>query len=347
MMKKLTSVCILVCLVLSLTACGRESKLTLGEYKGITYKPISTEIADAELEAALSSVVKEMTEYETDESRKDTEVKDGDILLIDYAGKLKETGEEFSGGTAKEQRLTIGSGKFIAGFEDALIGKKVGETCDITVTFPEKYSVEQTLAGKEAIFTVTIHEVQTEKVPELTDELISEYTEGAHKTVASYRTYCGEYLKQQKELQAEESRNKEVMEKILAGTTFEKINKDTVEDYYNSVLEYYVSIAEYMSIDLATYVEYYYDKSLEDFYAELRAVAEDTVKEQLVLGEIIEKENIKLSDEKYEEMLADYMEQYDYTDRAAFEKDYTVKALRQSMLYDLALDFIMEHAVAE
>lgn len=347
MFKKLTCVCVLVCLVLSLTGCGDKSKIELGQYKGITYTPMSTEVLDAELEAALNNVVQKMTTYETIADRDGTAVKDGDLLLIDYSGKLKESGEEFSGGTAKEQQLEIGSGKFIEGFEEQLIGKTVGETYDIEVTFPEDYEVSPALAGKEAIFTVKIHHVQETIIPELTDDLIAEYTENAHTTVESYREYCREYLQVQKEEDARTAKNQEVLKKVIDGTTFVKVSEEAVEDYYNSMVDYYKTIAEYMSLDLETYVSYYYGKSMEEFYAEIRKVADDTVREQLVLDAIIEAEGIKLSDEDYDKMIQGYMEQYGYTDQKEFEEVYTVKKLRESMLYDKAIDFIMEHAVAE
>ncbi len=347
MFKKLTSVCMLVCLMLSLTGCGDKSKIELGEYKGITYKPMSTEVLDAELEAALNNVVQKMTTYEPMTDRDGTVVADGDLLLIDYSGKLKETGEAFSGGTAKEQHLEIGSGKFIEGFEEQLIGKNVGETYDIEVTFPEDYEVSPALAGKAAIFTVKIHHVLETIIPALTDQLIAEYTENAHTTVESYREYCREYLQMQKEEDARTAKSQAVLQKVIDGTTFVKVSEEAVEDYYNSMVEYYKTIAEYMSLDLETYVSYYYGKSMEEFYAEIRKVADDTVREQLVLDAIIEAEGIKLSDEDYDKMIREYMEQYGYTEQKEFEEVYTVKKLRESMLYDKAIDFIMEHAVAE
>ncbi len=346
-MKRVVSLCLLTCLVLCLTGCGSKSKIELGQYKGITYKPLSTEILDAEIEAAMNTVVQKMTTYETLEDRKGTEVKDGDILLIDYSGTLKETGEAFGGGSATKQQLTIGSGKFIEGFEEQLIGKKVGEKCVVEVTFPAEYSLAPELAGKVAEFAVTIHEVQEEKVPELTDALIAEYTEGKHKTIESYREYCEEYLKQQKEVDAEAAKKRDVLKKVIDGTTFEKVSKKAIDEYYDSMVDYYKTVAEYMSLDLETYVSYYYGKSMDDFYKEIRTVSEETVREQLVLDEIIEKEGIKLSDDDYDRLIVDYMEQYEYTDQKEFEETYLVAKLRQSMLYDLAIEFIVANAVEE
>ncbi len=347
MVKKLTGLLLLAGMLLCLVGCGDKSKIELGEYKGITYKPMSTDVMEEELDAALANVVKQMTKYESLADRKGTPVADGDLLLIDYSGKLKESGEAFSGGTAKEQQLEIGSGKFIKGFEEQLIGKTVGETCDIEVTFPEVYETSPSLAGQKAVFTVTVTEVLKPVVPELTDELIAEYTEQKHKTIDSYRAYCKEYLAQQKEKDAHATMTTEIVEKVIAGTKFEKVSEKAVQEYYDSMIKYYETIAEYMSLDLETYVSYYYGKTMEEFREEIRSVAEETVKEQLVLDAIIEAENITLSDEQYDTMIQDYMTQYEYTDQKAFEETYTVKKLRESMLYDLAIEFLLEHAVAE
>lgn len=345
-MKRFLTVCGLVlCLCLTVTGCNKESKITLGDYKGITYTPVSTEVQDKEIQAALNKVISDATTYKTDESRAGTPVKDGDWLLLDYSGSLKETGEVFSGGTARDQRLQIGSGKFIPGFEDALIGKLVGESTSISVTFPENYAVNSAMAGKEAVFAVTVKEVQIPQIPELTDELVSKHTDGVHKTIESYKEYLTEYLKQDKEAAAKEAITAEVMEKVIANTTFDRINKKDVDEYYDSVISYYNTIAMHFGVTLESYVSYYYDKSLDEFYKEVEKIAEDTIKEQLVLDAIIEKEGISLSDEKYQELVKDYMEQYEYTDQKEFETDYTVENLRQSMLYDLAIEFILDNAV--
>ncbi len=347
MKKVLTTVGLALCLCLAATGCNKKSKIELGTYKGITYTPVSTEVQEVEIQAALNNVISDATTYETDESREGTEVKEGDWLLIDYSGSLKETGEVFSGGTAKDEQLQIGSGKFIPGFEDALIGKIVGESTSIVVTFPENYSVNSELAGKEAVFAVTVKEVQIPQIPELTDELVSEHTNGVHKTIESYKEYLTEYLKQDKEAAARESMVSQVMEKVIANTKFVHVSEKDVEEYYNSVLTYYNTIAAHFGVSLESYVSYYYDKTLDEFYKEVKQIAEDTVKEQLVLDAIIEKEGITLSQEQYKEMVGEYMEQYDYDDQTEFEADYTVENLRQSMLYDLAIEFILENAVAQ
>ncbi len=345
-MKRFLTACGLVlCLCLTATGCNKESKITLGDYKGITYTPVSTEVQDKEIQAALNKVISDATTYKTDESRAGTPVKDGDWLLLDYSGSLKETGEMFSGGTARDQRLQIGSGKFIPGFEDALIGKLVGESTSISVTFPENYAVNSAMAGKEAVFAVTVKEVQIPQIPELTDELVSKHTDGVHKTIESYKEYLTEYLKQDKEAAAKEAITAEVMEKVIANTTFDRINQKDVDEYYDSVISYYNTIAMHFGVTLESYVSYYYDKSLDEFYKEVEKIAKDTIKEQLVLDAVIEKEGITLSDEKYQELVKDYMEQYEYTDQKEFETDYTVENLRQSMLYDLAIEFILDNAV--
>lgn len=338
---------ILFTMCLAFTGCKKESQVKLGEYKGITYKPLSTEISDTEIQAALNQVVSTQTTYTPDPKRKGTEVKDGDWLRIDYSGTLKDEDTPFSGGTAKDQRLQIGSGKFIPGFEDALIGQKVGEIAIINVTFPTNYAVNPEMSGKEAVFMVTIHEVLNAKVPELTDALIEKHTEGVHKTIDSYKEYVTEYLKQEKEAKAREAAREAILKQVIANASFDHINEDDVKECEKKVLSYYEAIAKRFSVTLESYVSYYYDKTMDEFKKDIHKVAENTVKEQLVLEKIAKKENITLSDEQYQSMLKDYMTRYNYEDKEAMEKDYTVENLRKSMLYDLTIDFLIANATAE
>ncbi len=331
--------------VMMMTGCGKND-VTLGQYKGLTYTPYSTEVYDDEIQAALNVVVTQSTTYEEITERQGTPVEKGDLLSLDYTGVLDETGASFKGGTDSGLRLTIGSGKAIDGFEDALIGKTVGETCDIHLTIPENYSTDATAAGKAATLTVTINKVLKANVPELNDELISTYTNGAHTTIDSYKAYCTEYLKAQKEADGISAAKDEVLKKAIANTTFKKIDSSTIDEYYNDVYDYYKQISTYYSITVEEYAKYYYDSTLEDFQASIRTIAEETVKEQLMLDLIIEKEGLKLTDEIYNEKIQGYMDQYSYTDQAAFEKDYTVSKLKESMLYDMAIDFLYENATS-
>lgn len=334
-------------LVLVLTGCGDKNDVTLGQYKGLTYTPVSVEVSDSEIESELNRVVNLMTTYEPDEARTGTEVETADLLLLDYTGVLTETGESFDGGSETDLQLTVGSGKCIPGFEDALIGQTVGETCTFPLTIPDDYTTDSSAAGKEATFTVTIKNVLEAVVPELTDDLIADYTENAYTTVSDYRTYLKEELTADKEESAKDTITSEVLTKAVENTTFTKIDSDAVDDYYDQIYSYYEKLADYSGTTLESYVSYNFDETLSEFQDSIKSISEETVKEQLMLDLIIEKEKITLSDDDYERMLPDYMSDYGYTDRDSFEEDYTEDGLRQSMLYDLAIEFIYDNAVPE
>jgi trigger factor len=153
--------------------------VTLGEYKGLNVSLEEMKVTDEDVE---DEIAYNMRLSEIYESLEEGTVHDGDVANIDYEGKLD--GEAFDGGTAKGYDLEIGSGTFIDGFEDGLIGVAVGDTVDLTLTFPENYSNED-LAGQETVFTVTVNEIK--RTPELTDEHAETLSDGEYTDAASYR----------------------------------------------------------------------------------------------------------------------------------------------------------------
>ena len=192
MKKKTFLLSLCLCLMLAFTGCSKNDstaddnsttenttvasngEVTLGEYKGIEVVMESTDVTDAEIQVRLDNFVASNATVEEITDR--TDVQDGDVANIDYVGKID--GEAFDGGSAEGTDLTIGSGTFIDGFEEQLVGATVGETIDINVTFPENYTSKD-LAGKEATFTVTINSIGKSVTPELTDELVAANTDYA------------------------------------------------------------------------------------------------------------------------------------------------------------------------
>ena len=143
------------------------------------------------------------------------------------------------------------------------------------------------------------------------------------------------------------SLKEELLGQVVAATTFDKLDEKKLEDYYGNLVNYYTALASNRGVSLETYISAYYGKSSNEFYAELKSIAEKTMKEELVLNEIISKEKIELTDASYSEKITEYMDRYGYTDQAKFEQDYTVEKIRQSMLFDLAIQKIIDYAVAE
>lgn len=347
-MKKRILLILAFCAVVAcLAGCGdHDSKFKLGEYKGLKYQKQDLSVSEEDLTALLTSLQNSFTEYKVDESRAEKAIRKGDIVNIDYTGVLEGQTTPFEGGSAKGAHLEIGSNSYIAGFEDGLVGKKPGDTVELKLTFPTQYYAE--FAGKNVTFTVKINAVENKIVPELTDDLIKKYTEGKLNTIQEYKDYAKEYLSAQNQANFNKQVKNELLSRIVSSTTFDKMDQKRIDSAYEDLLKYYNSLASQSGMTLEEYVEKSgYSKSLQEFYAEMKASAEETVKEEIVLNEIVSKEKITLTDETYNSLIDAYMSRYNYTDRAQFEKDYTVERIRRSMLFDMALKFILDNAVAE
>lgn len=347
-MKKRILMILAVCVMLvCLTGCGdRKSRFKLGEYKGLSYKNEEITVSEEDLTALLNSLQNSYVKYEVDESRAEKAIRKGDIVNIDYTGVLEGQTEPFEGGTTKGAHLEIGSGNYIPGFEDGLVGKKVGDTVELKLTFPEQYYTD--FAGKNVTFTVKINAIENKIVPELNDALIEDYTEGKIKTIREYKDYAREYLLAQKQANFNTQVKNELLSKIVSTTTFDKMDQQRIDSAYEDLLKYYTSMASQSGLSLEDFVvKSGYSKSLQEFYAEMKASAEETVKEEIVLNEIVAKEKITLTDETYNSLIDAYMSRYGYTERDKFEQDYTKDRIRRSMLFDMALKFILDNAKAE
>ena len=185
--------------------------VTLGEYKGIEVSVDAPVVTDEYLDSYIDYVLQ--SNMVTTEIT-DRPVEEGDIVNIDYEGKID--GVAFDGGTAQGYDLTIGSGTFIDGFEDGLIGAETGETVDVNVTFPENYQGEE-VAGKDAVFTVTVNSISVETLPELTDEFVQGLDVGVN-TVEEYRQYAYDLLMEEEQATHDSNAEIAVLEAVMAGS---------------------------------------------------------------------------------------------------------------------------------
>ena len=201
----------------------------LGEYKGLTVEVSPTTVTDEEVLKQIranagSDILEEVTEGTVEE---------GDTANIDYEGKLD--GEAFDGGTAKDTDLEIGSGTFIPGFEDGLIGVKIGDTVDLPLTFPENYTEE--LAGKDVVFTVTVNSVK--RMPELTDDLVNQITDGEYTDVDSYKESVRKDLEDAKVASRPSEINNSLLTQIAATSTIKEYPQELVDYAANNMKNYY------------------------------------------------------------------------------------------------------------
>ena len=295
--------------------------IELGEYKGLEATLDVAEVTDddvqQELDNALASFYIDVI---------DRAVENGDVLNIDYEGK--KDGVAFDGGTAQGASLTIGSGQFIEGFEDGLIGAEIGETRDLNLTFPEDYWNEE-LAGADVVFTVTVNGIQAPS-EEINDDFAEAYTDGECKTVDALKTKLRKDLETYAEETAVESAKAELLTKVIEASS---VNRDmqAVDYEYNQLLNTY---AQYTAMYYGVSIEEYltaYNMDADTFAAQIEKYAEDAVDQRLVVDAIFEKEGMEITaedeqafadlyDTTAEEMKASYGDEDLYTENVKIFK---------------------------
>ena len=313
--------------------------VTLGEYKGLAVELDSMEATEEQIMDQINYYV---SLADVEETITDGTVEDGDVATIDYEGKLD--GEAFDGGTAKAYELEIGSGSFIDGFEDGLIGVEIGATVDLPLTFPENYHSED-LAGKEVIFTVTVHEVS--RLPELSDDLISTVTEGEYTDIASYKEYVAEEIKAGNEANREYMIQADLLTQIASSSQINGYPQELVDYEAVTVKAYYADMAAAYSMELADFLSSFFGLTEEQFNEEVLLLCQQNLQQELYLKAIAETEGIVVDDASYEECLANYMTIYGegYATEEEFVAAYGEDLIRISVLQELVLDFLTENAV--
>ena len=268
--------------------------VTLSEYKGIE---VVTYVTDDEVEEEITSIIT-TSDYE---QIKEGEVKTGDTVNIDFVGK--KDGVEFDGGSSEAFDLTIGSGNFIEGFEDGLIGKSVGETVDLDLTFPEGYTSED-LAGQAVVFTVTINYIRGEQiVKEFTDEFVEEYSEGEYTTTASYREYLHDKLVSEKK----DAMSDEVFTTILKESTVSECPQFLIDLMYLRLDASYRAMAtSYGFEDFNTFLSESFKVTPEQYQQEMLNMSNTYVEQQLITEALAAAENLTYTDDEYAAYLEDY-----------------------------------------
>ena len=267
-----------------------KPEVVIGAYKGINYKKNVYNVEDKDVEEEIKRL-QERNSRLVDVT--DRAVENGDSVIIDYSGSVD--GVKFEGGTAEKQSLIIGSGAFIPGFEEQLIGMNIGEDRDINVKFPEEYHAEN-LKGKDAVFAIKLHEIKKKELPEINDEFIKESV-GA-ESVDAYKKETKERLEKQNADRAERELEDEMIKKITETTDVE-IPDAMIENQIDRMVQEMEYRLSYQGLKLADYLKYM-DKSMEDFRKDYTEQATEYVKSQLVIETIIEREEIVATDEEVE-----------------------------------------------
>lgn len=265
-----------------------KPEFTLGQYKGLTFKKDSVKVTAKEVQAVID---RELNNRARLVEKTEGEVVKGDTVVLDYSGSID--GVKFEGGTAEKQRLEIGSGAFIPGFEDQLIGMKAGESKDITVTFPKDYTED--LAGKEAVFAITVHEIHSKELPVLDDEFVKDIDDELN-TVAEWKARINKELAPKKEENAEAKLENDMIDAIVKNTEIE-IPECMIEeelDYRIQELEH--SMSQY-GLKFEDYLKYT-GTTVEDIKKEKREEAVKNIKSRLVIEAILKEEKIEVTPEE-------------------------------------------------
>ncbi len=339
-MKKRIGIVFAAALSLLLAGCqAEENGVVLGEYKGIELETVKQEVTDADVQAQLDYLVSMYPMYETVTDR-DT-VENGDTANINYEGKLD--GVAFEGGTAENFDLTIGSGSFIEGFEEGLIGVKKGETVDLNLTFPEEYHSAE-LAGQEVVFTVTVNEIKTARTG--FDEEYLEYLGVTDvESVEEYRDMVRKSMEEEFAAAYDYNVRMEVITKLMEVCSTGEPAEEKVEKYKQQNLEGIESEAAYYGVDKETFVADYLGMTMEELEEEAEAGAKETAKQVLVCLAIAEKEGIELTDAQVDEEIEVVYEGWGYASIEEFKENNDMELIRESILIGKVIDFLVENAV--
>ncbi|RIM04008.1 trigger factor [Staphylococcus chromogenes] len=278
-----------------------EPEVELGDYKGLEIEKQDTELTDEEVETTINQRLEAMADMVTKE---DGKVEEGDTVNLDFDGYVD--GEQFEGGQADGYDLEIGSGMFIPGFEEQLVGLKVGEEKDVEVTFPEEYHAEE-LAGKPATLKTKINEIKTKEVPELDDELANELDSEAN-TVDEYKENLRKQLAESKATEAENVQKEEAITKATDNAKVD-IPDAMIKTEEDRMLQEFAQRLQQQGLNLETYFQIS-GQSEEDLRGQMKEDAEQRVKTNLTLAAIADAENIEASDEDVEKELETMSSQF-------------------------------------
>lgn len=312
-----------------------KPEVTLGEYKGIEAPKTRVTVKKEEIDEELKKVQEQNAREITIEDRP---VKDGDILTIDYSGSVD--GVKFEGGTAEDQTLVIGSGAFIPGFEDQLIGKELNEETAINVTFPEEYHASD-LAGKEAVFEVKIKAIKEKELPELDDEFASEVSE--FETLEEYKADIKEKIREDKKAQAKTERENKIVDTAVENATMD-IPEAMIEEQVQQMTEEFAQRLSYQGLNLEQYLQFT-GMDAQKFADDMKPQAVKRIETRLVLEAIVKAENIEASEDDFKEELNKMAAMYQ------MEAEQLEKMIqgpqKDQMMADIAVQKAVDFLVAE
>ena len=309
-------------------------EITLKAYKGLKAEKQAVNVTAAEVNAEVKAMAERNARMVSVEDRA---AKTGDAVVIDFEGFVD--GVAFDGGKAEGHTLELGSGQFIPGFEEQIIGKNINDEFDITVTFPEDYGAKE-LAGKEAVFKIKLHEIKVRELPEVDDEFAKDVSE--FDTLKELKADLKKKAVERKKRAADEAVENDLVQQIVDGIEGE-IPEAMFESRLNQSVEEFAYRLQSQGMDLQTYLKYT-NSSIEDFKATFRPQAEMQVKYRLALEKIVELEGIKADEKDVEEQFKKMAESYG-VEVEQVKAAIPASEIEKDIAVGKAIDFVKENAV--
>ena len=310
-----------------------KPEVELGEYKGLKATKKSTKVTADEVKAELARMQEQNS---TVSDVDDRAVKKNDIVVIDFEGFVD--GKAFDGGKAEKYELTIGSNQFIPGFEDQIIGHKIGDKFDVNVKFPEDYQAD--LASKDAVFKIKLHGIKVKEVPALDDEFANDVSE--FDTLDELKKDIKKQLEKRKNDDAENELHNTLLEEVAKGIKAE-IPEAMIEKTIDDDVNEYSYRLQSQGLKLETYLKYT-GMDMKGFREGFKERAETQVRLNLALEKIIEKENIEVTEEDIEAEYKKYADAYNM-DIDTIKKAVSAESLKPELASRKAIDLIVDSAV--
>lgn len=314
-----------------------KPEVTLGEYKGLEVDKVSTRVTQKEVDAKIQEEAEKNARTITVEDRA---VQDGDEVVLDFEGFVD--GVAFEGGKGENYPLTIGSGSFIPGFEEQLVGAEAEKEVEVKVTFPEDYHAED-LKGKEAIFKCTVHEIKAKELPEIDDEFAAEVSE--FDTLEEYKADVKAKIKEQKTAEGKAKQEDQVVEQAVKNATYE-LPEAMVETQAEQMANDFAQRMQSQGLTMEQYFQFT-GTTAEQMMEDLKPQAVKRIETRLVLEAIAKAENIEISDEKLDEEIGKMAEAYkmEADKLKEFMGENEKKQMKEDMAVQEAITFLVDNAV--
>ena len=314
-----------------------KPEVKLGEYKGLEVDKVSTRVTQKEVEAKIQE---EAEKNAREVVVTDRPVADGDEVILDFEGFVD--GEAFEGGKGENYPLTIGSGSFIPGFEEQLVGAEAEKEVEVKVTFPEDYHAEE-LKGKEAVFKCTVHEIKAKELPEIDDEFAAEVSE--FDTLDEYKADVKAKIKENKATEGKRKQEDQAVEQAVKNAEYE-IPQPMIETQTTQMVEDFAQRIQSQGITLEQYFQFT-GLTAEKMMEDMKPQAIKRIETRLVLEAIAKAENIEISDEKLDEELAKMAESYnmEVEKLKEFMGENEKKQMKEDLAVQEAVTFLVENAV--